>query len=359
MNSNNTINTNRAVSTTNATHPPFRSDTGQFGSRDVYQDENNSSLIIRSESHSELTLLPTPTDQPIHARAAEGATTSTSNTGIQWHAGNYKLHSKSQSNDAQRLADNLLATYAIKLPVKVICDLGCGTGNNLSPYSDKFQSKVVYAVEPRKNMLDAIPAPASNQVKIKPQAADAKTFITDPAQKPTVILTNHVLHWIDPEQMPEVLQNIFNQMDDNGAYLAAFYADTKQGLPFQTALDTLKSSEAFKSYFADFKPTQFFHNRQAMVEHLQATGFEDIHLDSNPVDKTFVGRAALQGFVQQWLPEYHHLKQTAPDSGIAESFLTQLIENYLVDTNQLETQPVSWRERSFTLFAAKPGQQQA
>ena len=159
--------------------------------------------------------------------------------------------------------------------------------------------------------------------------------------------------------MPEVLQNIFNQMDDNGAYLAAFYADTKQGLPFQTALDALKNCGALKTYFDDYKPAQFFHNRQAIVEHLQATGFEDIHIDSNPVDKTFADQAALQGFVQQWLPEYHHLKQTAPDSCVAESsFLTQLIENYLVDTNQLETQPVSWRERSFTLFAAKPSQQQ-
>ena len=81
-------------------------------------------------------------------------------------------------------------------------------------------------------------------------------------------------------------------------------------------------------------------------------------LDSNPVDKTFADQAALQGFVQQWLSEYHHLKQTAPDSGVAESFLTQLIENYLVDTNQLGTQSVFWKERSFTLFAAKPGQQQ-
>ena len=131
--------------------------------------------------------------------------------------------------------------------------------------------------------------------------------------------------------MPEVLQNIFNQMDDNGAYLAAFYADTKQGLPFQTALNAV------------------FHNHHAMVEHLQATGFEYIHLDSNPVDKTFVVRAALQGFVQQWLPEYHHLRQTAPDSGIAESFLTQLTENYLVDTNQLETEPVSWREKFYAI----------
>ena len=86
-----------------------------------------------------------------------------------------------------------------------------------------------------------------------------------------------------------------------------------------------------------------------MVEHLQATGFEYIHLDTNPVDKSFVVRAALQGFVQQWLPEYHHLRQTAPDSGIAESFLTQLIENYLVDINQLETEPISWREKFYAI----------
>ena len=354
MDSNNALyqSTTRAGTITKTSPLSYSADqVGWLGTRNVRQDENNKSL----HKHSDHTFETSVSRPPIHDRKTDVGLSFTpaANTSIQWHPNSYKLHSKSQSDDAIRLADNLLATYAIKLPVKVICDLGCGTGNNLSTYGNKFQSDVIYAVDPRKDMLDVI-SPTSDALVVRHQEASAKTFTTDPAHRPTIILTNHVLHWINPEEMPEVLQNIFNQLDDIGGYLAAFYADTKQGLPFQIALDTLKNSEPFKSYFENYRPTQFFHDREAMVGLLRETGFQDIHLDSSPVYKTFADPDALQGFVQQWLPEYNYLKQITPYSGLAEQFLKRLIMNFLVDTNQVNARPISWQEKSFTLLASKP-----
>lgn len=270
-----------------------------------------------------------------------------------WEPENYTKNSSSQQTDATNLAEKVLEHFKITPPIGPILDLGCGTGRNLSTYPNIFLSKTIYAVDKDQRMLDAVEHSSNDGYRIVklPPASAADFCCSTKDEKPKVILTSHVIHWIDGADLRPSIQNIYNQLAEGG-YLAAFYAASKEGLPFQTALNGLKCCSEFKDPFSGFLPTQHFHQQEVMEDMLSAVGFTGIVLNSDYVKKEFDSREKLLGFVQQWLPEYNHLKRI--DRDLADSFLNQLIDNYIKITKQEGLKPIQWCEKSFTLFAYKP-----
>ena len=261
-----------------------------------------------------------------------------------WDAQSYQQHSLSQANDSASLVNYLLSSAVVQPPLSRICDLGCGTGQNMTSYQRTFNADV-YGADPSPAMCAEAQASLSD---MPIQCRGAQDFSFDVAFP--LILSTHALHWIAKAAMPAALSNIYAQLTDGGTF-AAVFAASKAGLPFDGALQSVKAQEKYQTAFSNFTLNQYFYSDEEMVALLHQARFHIHTLVINPVDKTFANRSRLLGFVRQWLSESKHLEQNYPT--LAEDFLNDVITNYLTRTTQQPGNPVAWQERTFTLVAQK------
>ena len=263
---------------------------------------------------------------------------------LRWDAKSYQQHSLSQANDSTGLVNFLLSSAVVQPPLSQICDLGCGTGQNMTSYQRTFNADV-YGADPSPAMCAQAQASLSD---MPIQCRGAQDFSFDVAFP--LILSTHALHWITKAAMPAALSNIYAQLTDGGTF-AAVFAASKAGLPFDDALQSVKAQEKYQTAFSNFTLNQYFYSDEEMVALLHQARFHIHTLVINPVDKTFANRSRLLGFVRQWLSESKHLEQNYPT--LAEDFLNDVITNYLTRTAQQPDNPVAWQERTFTLVAQK------
>ena len=263
-----------------------------------------------------------------------------------WDAQSYQQHSLSQANDSTGLVNFLLSSAVVQPPLSRICDLGCGTGQNMVSYQRTLGADV-YGADPSPAMCAQAQASLSGE-NMPIQCRGAQDFSFDVAFP--LILSTHALHWIAKAAMPAALSNIYAQLTDGGTF-AAVFAASKAGLPFDDALQSVKAQEKYQAAFSNFTLNQYFYSDEEMVALLHQARFHIHTLVINPVDKTFANRSRLLGFVRQWLSEYKHLEQNYPT--LAEDFLNDVISSYLTRTAQQPDNPVAWQERTFTLVAQK------
>ncbi len=278
-------------------------------------------------------------DSPIAVRTIASAK-------ARWDAQSYQQHSSSQANDSAGLVNYLLSNAIVRYPLSRVCDLGCGTGQNMKSYRQAFHAEI-YGADPSSAMCAlAQITVAAEQMPIQCRGAADFSFGTSFP----LILSTHALHWIAKPAMPEALSNIHAQLTNDGIF-AAVFAASKAGLPFDDALQAIKSRERYQAAFCSFTLNQFFYSTEEIATLLQHAHFQIHTLAINPVHKTFANGTQLLSFVQQWLSEYKHLQQTYPS--LADDFLSDVINNYLARTGQQSDRPVTWEERTFTLVAAK------
>lgn len=263
-----------------------------------------------------------------------------------WNAQSYQQHSLSQANDSTDLIKFLLQGAVVKPTLSRICDLGCGTGQNMISYQRAFKADV-YGADPSQAMCaQAQTSLSGKHMPVQCRgAADFSFAVHFP-----LILSTHALHWIAKAAMPEALSNIYAQLTDGGTF-AAVFAASKAGLPFDDVLQSVKALKKYQTAFSDFTLNQYFYSAADMTDLLYQARFHIHTLVINPVRKTFANRLRLLGFVRQWLSEYKHLEQNYPT--LAEDFLNDVITNYLTLTAQKPGNPVAWDERTFTLVAQK------
>ena len=263
-----------------------------------------------------------------------------------WDAQSYQQHSSSQANDSAGLVNYLLGNAIVRYPLSRVCDVGCGTGQNMKSYQQAFHAEI-YGADPSPAMCtQAQTTVAAEQMPIQCRGAEDFSFGTSFP----LILSTHALHWIAKPAMPKALSNIHAQLTNDGIF-AAVFAASKTGLPFDDALQAIKSRERYQAAFCSFTLNQFFYSAEEITTLLQHAQFQIHTLTINPVHKTFADGTQLLRFVQQWLSEYKHLQQNYPS--LANDFLSDVIDNYLTRTGQQSVSPVTWEERTFTLVAAK------
>lgn len=268
---------------------------------------------------------------------------------ISWDAKSYQEHSSSQACDSDGLVNYLISNRIVPLPLSRVCDLGCGTGQNIKSYQRAFDAKV-YGADPSQEMCDLAQSTLTEEpTPIQCRGAENFSFnIAFP-----LILSTHALHWIARSTMPRALSNIHAQLTDNGVFAAVFSA-AKTGLPFDAALQATKIRKKYRTAFCDFMPNQYFYSVTEMKTLLRQAQFHIRTLVINPVDKSFANNEQLLGFVQQWLSEYKYLLKNYPL--LAESFLNDVINDYLTRSKQKPGSCVTWKERTFTLVATKTHQ---
>lgn len=310
--------------------------TGPLGKCAIADVNKPSVLTLTSPStHAPSLAMRTATPRPVRKTAP-----------LSWNAQSYQQHSSSQAGDSAGLVNFLISKDFVKPPVSRICDLGCGTGQNMISYQRAFNAKV-YGADPSETMCAE--AQASLSARHMPvQCRGAEDFSFGVAFP--LILSTHALHWIAKPAMPNALSNIHAQLTTDGTF-AAVFAASKAGLPFDDALQSVKAQEKYQTAFSDFTLNQYFYSAGEMEDLLQQAQFHIHILAINPVHKEFSDHSQLLGFVRQWLSEYKHLQQN--HSTLAEDFLGDVINSYLTRTAQQPDDVVKWQERTFTLVASR------
>lgn len=310
--------------------------TTPLGKCAVANVSKSSVLTLTSPStHTQSLATRTTTPRPVQQTAP-----------LSWDAQSYQRHSSSQACDSAGLVNFLISNDIVPPPVSRICDLGCGTGQNMISYQRAFNAEV-YGADPSETMCAQAQASLSAQ-HMPVQCRGAEDFSFDVAFP--LILSTHALHWIAKPAMPNALTNIHAQLTTGGTF-AAVFAASKTGLPFDDALQSVKAQEKYRTAFSDFTLNQYFYSATEMETLLQQAQFRIHTLAINPVHKTFSDHLQLLGFVRQWLSEYKHLQQN--HSTLAEDFLGDVINSYLTRTAQQPDDLVKWQERTFTLVASR------
>ena len=265
---------------------------------------------------------------------------------LSWDAQSYQRHSSSQACDSAGLVNFLISNAIVQPPLSRVCDLGCGTGQNMISYQRAFDADI-YGADPSETMCAEAQASLSGE-HMPVQCRGAEDFSFDAAFP--LILSTHALHWIAKPVMPDALSNIYAQLTNEGTF-AAVFAASKAGLPFDDVLQSVKTQKKYQTAFSDFTLNQYFYSAAEMEDLLQQARFHIHTLVINPVHKTFTNHLRLLGFVRQWLSEYKHLQQNYPT--LAEDFLGDVINDYLTCTTQQPGDQVAWEERTFTLVATR------
>ena len=313
---------------------PGKQEVGKCFGQDVVAHASQGTLLT-----SHIKCAPSLTERTITPQPAKPGM-------LCWDAKSYQQHSVSQANDSTTLVNYLLNRAVVRFPLSRVCDLGCGTGQNMISYQHAFNAEI-YGADPSPAMCAAAQA-ALLEKHMPIQCRGAQDFSFAVAFP--LILSTHALHWIAKAAMPAALSNIHAQLTDGGTF-AAVFAASKAGLPFDDALQSVKAQEKYQAAFSDFTLNQYFYSDEEMVALLHQARFHIHTLVINPVDKNFTNRLRLLGFVRQWLSEYKHLAQNYPT--LAEDFLNDVITSYLTRTAQQPDSPVAWQERTFTLVAQK------
>ncbi len=263
---------------------------------------------------------------------------------IEWAPSEYLKYSTSQRNDANELIEKI---YPDK-NIQTIWDIGCGTGNNINAFLTYFSPKSILASDISETMCQTAQKVFVNNKKVTIKHLDTKTFSS---RKPfDLAISIHIMHWISKEDMPLVLRNIHQNLSEKGKFSSVFSA-SKEGLPFQIALNKLKTSEKYKSALTGFVLPQVFYNAEEFKTLLRHASFSDVDLNLVKKTKTFEGRDALLGFITQWLSESKYIAKTQP--ALATQFLSDLVDAYLIDTNQTKEPHIQWQEYTFFVIANK------
>ena len=95
---------------------------------------------------------------------------------VRWDAQSYQQHSSSQANDSARLVNYLLGNAIVRYPLSRVCDVGCGTGQNLKSYQQAFHAEI-YGADPSPTMCtQAQTTVAAEQMPIQCRGAEDFSF---------------------------------------------------------------------------------------------------------------------------------------------------------------------------------------
>lgn len=98
---------------------------------------------------------------------------------------------------------------------KDILDLGCGNGKHCNIFLEKG-AKVIGLDSSQELLSDA----KKNNPKIEFINADAVTYIFK--DKFDIVFSNAVLHWVEKDKHPQLLQTIYNNLKTDGLFVCEF-----------------------------------------------------------------------------------------------------------------------------------------
>ncbi len=109
------------------------------------------------------------------------------------------------SAERLRPALELLARIPLVSP-RVVCDLGCGTGEVTRRLAERWRSAEVYGLDHSREMLEAARATPDGSIHwIEGDLAD-----WTPTERPDVIYSNAALHWVErhEELLPRLVRSL-------------------------------------------------------------------------------------------------------------------------------------------------------
>ncbi len=259
-----------------------------------------------------------------------------------WNGESYLKNSSSQANEAVRL----IGQKTLPSTIENLWVFGCGTGNNIPLYQKHFKPQNIFANDLSFNMVETAKKRFGNESTISLTQSGVKDFWAE--RKINLAISVYTLHWIPREEMPLVLENIYNNLASNG-YLATALGAAKEGMLFREVLNNLKASTQYKSDFTGFIQTHIFYEVSDIKQLLDEKNFIIDTLDEETLRKFFDNAHAFKGAIQQWLPEYKFLARK--NQNLADQFMDDLINEYVLYSKQQPNAPIFWDVKIITLIA--------
>jgi len=255
--------------------------------------------------------------------------------GTQWDGETYAAYSRLQSEHSRELFSQLDLER-----VESVLDVGCGNGLLASCIAQHMPAGYVVGLDPSASMLEQArllqaELGLSNLHFVCGRIEDFVEGQFD------LIVSTHALHWV--EEREQAFSNLYRSLKPGGR-LKFVAAPSKEGLPFQRALD--KVVARYSSAFDCFDNNLRYLGVDEVRSQLMAAGFRVDELRLRFWETQHVNRQAFLLWLRQWLPHYDHLLPAQRDG-----FMDELVEQYLLEMGLSADHEGAFVWQEFVLFA--------
>jgi trans-aconitate 2-methyltransferase len=236
--------------------------------------------------------------------------------GFNWDADAYSKASSIQKKWGLELLDKL----NLRGDERVL-DIGCGDGKLSVQIADRLPRGSVVGIDSSEEMIAFAREnyPADGHPGLSWLVMDARALSFE--QEFNVVFSNAVLHWIFDHRL--VLEGIKRALEPGGRMLLQM-GGRGNVTAIGIALGTVMGSEAWQSYFIDFRFPYGFYGPDEYREWLREAGLRPIRVELITKDMVFENEEALAGWVRTtWLP----FTERVPDDQ-REDFIREVVEAF-------------------------------
>lgn len=260
----------------------------------------------------------------------------------EWDPKGYVQNSNSQQEDGEAVLRRIFRDYTESYSGTIL-DVGCRDGRITFQLAEHFPDATVVGIEKSQSMIDHALAMHEDMPHLTFKKESLDSFqLKKPADLVVSIFT---LNWV--ENFDGALKNLNKNMATDGKLYAIFSA-TKEGLPFQNALNKVVAERP--EDFKNFVNPQYFYDTEVLRAKLTNAGFHVLAIYYKYNSKVYSSETALRNWIQQWLPQAKYLPQEKRDE-----FMNAVIKEYLVQSHQdPASHHINWNEYVISIEASKP-----
>ena len=191
-----------------------------------------------------------------------------------WDAEQYDAHSKQQYEACLEYLTNFDFPDATPLEDRVFVDLGCGTANAACYLAKKYSGTHIVGIDPAQNEIDYARKKHGEQGNLSFICNTAQDFkLTDQYLPPAnFVAFYHALHYIPKDLQQDALNNIANNMAEEGILDVATVAKQKKLPLFAAGIQTFLKPKWWSNCF------EFIHNK---IESLSTEEKEEFEILSS------------------------------------------------------------------------------